>query len=77
MILKKKPGPTYPQVDDVFEVQRGTMDPDMKEGEVLIETLYLSIDAAMRVWITGYIISKILVLRHTLTLSYQGMLCRL
>lgn len=53
--LTKKPGPTYPAVDDIYSVsQEPIPSPDsLKANEVLVQTLYLSIDAAMRVWITG------------------------
>lgn len=53
VILRSKPGSTYPQTNDVFEVQSKPSDHTLTEGQVLVESLYLSIDAAMRVWITG------------------------
>ena len=43
-------------MDDVFKVNTAatpTAD-QLKDGEVLLENLYFSIDAAMRVWISGY-----------------------
>jgi NADPH-dependent curcumin reductase CurA len=55
VILTKKPGPTYPEVNDVFECKAVDLPEQnqLKEDEILVQTLYLSIDAAMRVWITG------------------------
>lgn len=56
VVLKSKPSPKYPEVDDIFESRPVALPTaaELQEDQVLLELLYLSIDAAMRIWITGY-----------------------
>ncbi|CAD8080340.1 unnamed protein product [Paramecium primaurelia] len=53
--LIKKPDAKYPRVNDVFQVKTASTPTvnQLKDGEVLLENLYFSIDATMRVWISG------------------------
>lgn len=53
--LNSVPGPSYPQVNDIFQMVVVPPVPtdNVPEGHVIVRNLFLSIDAAMRVWISG------------------------
>ena len=55
IVLKKKPDNSYPAVDDIYEKQLVEFPraEELKENELLVRVQYISIDAAMRVWING------------------------
>lgn len=53
--LIKAPGKDYPHKEDVFQLKYVPPIPtdQVQPGEVIVRNLYLSVDAAQRVWITG------------------------
>ena len=53
--LIKAPGKDYPLKEDVFQLKYVPPIPtdQIQQGEVIVRNLYLSVDAAQRVWITG------------------------
>ena len=53
--LTKTPSEQYPANEEVFQLKYIPPIPtdQILAGEVVVRNLYLSIDAAMRVWITG------------------------
>lgn len=54
--LTKAPTSNYPQSEtDIFQVKYTAPVPTdrIKDGEVIVRNEYISIDAAMRTWITG------------------------
>jgi NADPH-dependent curcumin reductase CurA len=55
VVLAKRPTPKYPSSEDVFQVKYVPPIPtdQLKPGEVIVRNLFLSIDATMRIWISG------------------------
>lgn len=53
--LTKTPSEQYPANEQVFQLKEvpSVSTDKVQPGEVLVKNLYLSIDAAMRVWMTG------------------------
>jgi NADPH-dependent curcumin reductase CurA len=53
--LGKVPDLNYPKVNDIFQMMVTPPVPtdNVQKGQVVVRNLYLSIDAAMRVWISG------------------------
>ena len=53
--LVKRPTPNYPQNEDVFQIKYVPPKPTdtLIDGQVIVRNLFLSIDATMRVWISG------------------------
>jgi NADPH-dependent curcumin reductase CurA len=53
--LAKRPTPDYPQNEDVFQIKYVPPQPtdNVLEGQVIVRNLFLSVDATMRVWISG------------------------
>lgn len=53
--LIRVPGEKYPQGEDVFQIKYVPPVPtsDVPEHHVVVKNLYISIDATMRVWISG------------------------
>jgi len=53
--LVKRPTPNYPQSEDVFQIKYVPPKPTdtLIDGQVIVRNLFLSIDATMRVWISG------------------------
>lgn len=48
VVLLSRPGPDSSPVPDNFSVEEISLCPELKEGEVLVRTLYLSVDPYMR-----------------------------
>lgn len=55
IILSKRPTALYPENEEVFQIKYVPPIPvdQVKEGEVIVRNLMISVDAANRVWITG------------------------
>jgi NADPH-dependent curcumin reductase CurA len=53
--LIKRPTKDYPQHEDVFQIKYVPPQPTdtLKAGQVIVRNLFLSVDATMRVWISG------------------------
>ena len=53
--LIKRPGPDYPHKEDIFQIKYVPPIPTdlVKEGEIVLKNLFISIDATNRVWISG------------------------
>ena len=53
--LNKVPGTNYPKVNDVFQMVVVPPVPtdNVPAGHVIVRNLFLSIDATMRIWISG------------------------
>lgn len=54
IVLAHRPGKEYPE-KDCFTVQQvpAPAESSVKEGQILVKVQYISIDASMRVWISG------------------------
>lgn len=48
VVLNSRPGTNGVPVPESFRVEETTLTPDLKDGEVLVRTLYLSVDPYMR-----------------------------
>ncbi|XP_040916538.1 prostaglandin reductase 2 [Toxotes jaculatrix] len=48
IVLNSRPGKNGAPVPDNFRLEETTLAPDLKDGEVLVRTLYLSVDPYMR-----------------------------
>jgi NADPH-dependent curcumin reductase len=55
VILSKRPTDNYPAKEDVFQIKYVPPIPtdQVKEGEVVVRNLFISVDATNRVWISG------------------------
>ena len=55
VILFKTPGEKYPEVNDIFKVKLvpALQEEKIPEGHLIVRNLFISIDAANRVWISG------------------------
>lgn len=55
VVLAKTPTKDYPEKEDVFQIKYVPPQPTdtLKPNQVIIRNLFLSIDATMRVWISG------------------------
>ena len=54
VLIARIPDETYPKENNAFKMAEETIDiAQVKDGEVLVSVRWLSIDAAMRVWISG------------------------
>ncbi|XP_003962440.2 prostaglandin reductase 2 [Takifugu rubripes] len=48
IVLNSRPGKNGAPVPENFRVEEGTLVPDLEDGEVMVRTLYLSVDPYMR-----------------------------
>jgi NADPH-dependent curcumin reductase CurA len=55
IILSKRPSADYPEKEDVFQIKYVPPIPtdQVKDGEVVVRNLFISVDATNRVWISG------------------------
>ena len=53
--LMKRPGPNYPEKEDIFQYKYVPPIPTdlVKDGQIVIKNMFISIDATNRVWISG------------------------
>ena len=55
VILFKAPTQKYPEVNDIFKVKLlpSIQEQNVAEGNLIVRNIFISIDAANRVWISG------------------------
>lgn len=69
VVLAKRPkGTIVPGETFAFQTKRVPTKADLKDGEVILQTLYLSLDPAMRGWLNG-MLGRLSVMWRSLALT--------